>query len=434
MGVPSKSQVESITDQIAAIIAADLAGYKSEYTSGKTVNALAVLVDGFGDQTLEAVLMPYALAVDAMSLPENHFTALADIVGKRTALQNFATALNNHVKSTAPGGGGFASLRAYLASVSGYCHPLYAELHRAVTDPDSFTSASVVGGVSVPTYSAIFANRVYRGTDGSLASELTDSMSAATADVTLLPSDDMALYIGCDRKFEQVIIALSTVATEDNTLTFQFWNGNAWATLTVTDNTVGLTRNDTITFTAPTDWTRHYKDAGGTAFAALEPLYYVRIARTADTVNTPAVGTCITVVPTYAPSATGASTHLGIQQPPLAICRISAANTIVVSTPVNVDYTRFCHPLSSQAKIRIRALTPISANVTLTLAYVDQAGANGSQAQSAMSTIAALNTAVVSLTNTTDGLRSVRSASSAATSATSGVFAIEVSEIRTPAP
>lgn len=430
MGSPSKSLVESLTDQIAAVIATDLdAGFRGEY-SAKTVNALSVLLDASGDLALEGALMTHALGVDAMSLPENHHTALRAVTG-REPLRNFATALRNYVMSS--DGGSYASLRAYLVAVSAKIHPLYGELHRAVYGEGEFTASSVVGGLSVPAYSAVFPTRVYTGADGSLADDLTDATDVGTADVTLFGSDDHALYVGCDRKFEAVVVALSTLANTSVTPTFQYWNGNAWATLTVTDNSSGFTKNDAITFTAPSDWTRHYKDSGGTAFADLAPLYYVRIARTEDTVGTPPVGTCITLIPTYAPSSSGASTHLGIQQPPLALVRITAASTVTVTAPAAVDYTRFSHPLSSEGKIRLRALTPIAQDLTVTLAYTDHNGSNGSNAQSSWTAPAALGTKTVSLTNSTDGLRTVRTTTSVSTTATEGVFAVEVLPIRSPA-
>lgn len=387
-------------------------------------------MDASGDAAVEAALMPAALACDVAGLPESHFATLQAVL-QHPPLRAFASAVNQLVTSAS--GGGYGSFRAYLVDKSAKLHPLAGELFRAVLGEPCFTSSSTVLGVSNPTYSATFPDRVYVGADGSLSAETTDAQSATTADVTLFGSNNHTLYVGCDRKFNAVVVALSTLANTSITPTFQYWNGSAWATLTVTDSSSGFTKNDAITFTAPSDWSRCYKDSGGTAFADLARLYYVRIARTASSVGTPPVGTCVTVLPTYvAYGAATASPHLGIQQPPLALCRITAASTMTVTLPANIDYTRFAEPVGTESKLRLRALTPIAQNLTVTLAYVNASGSNASTAQSAWTAPAALGTATLSLTSS-DALRSVRTSSTVSTSATEGVFAVEALPIRDPA-
>ena len=96
---------------------------------------------------------------------------------------------------------------------------------------------------------------------------------------------------------------------------------------------------DTLTFTAPIDWVRYHKDSGGTAFPGeLTPLYYVRIARTENTVVTPPVATCIRIVPT---AVLAGSQHLGADQPPLAIIRVTGASALTVVSVATVATARF---------------------------------------------------------------------------------------------
>ena len=431
MGAPTKSQVEAWSDHIAACVQKDIDGFRAEYAA-KTVASLFDLVDASGDPTVEAALLGASIGVDEQSLPEYSYDWLPAVT-RRAEYAAWVRALKTLVTGT--GGGSYASLRAYLADKSAKMHPLAGEVVRAALGEGSFTSAGVVLGVSNPSYQAIFPTRVYQGADGSLSAETADAQSSSTADVTLFASDDDALYLGSDRPFSAVVIALSTLANVTISPTFGYWNGSIWAPLTVTDNSAGLTKNDAITFIPPSDWTRWYKDAGGTAFADLARLYYVRIARTADTVGTPPVGTCVTLVPTPIYTAAGGTLHsAAAEQPPLALVRITAASTVTVTLPAAIDHTRFAHPIGSEGKIRLRALTPIAQNLTVTLAYVNDDGSNASNAQSSWSAPAALGTKTVALADTdADGLRSVRTATSVSTTATEGVFVVEALPIRTPA-
>ena len=429
MGSPTKTQIEQWSDGVAALVQKDIDGFRSGYFA-KASTTLFDMVDASGDPDVETALLGASLDVDEQSLPALMYNWLTTITS-RAALRAWAQAVNTLVKSTA--GGSYASLRAYLVDKGAKLHPLAAEVFRKALGETLFTTSSVVLGASNPTYGAIFAKRVYRGADGALVDETTDSQSAATGDVTMFAADNHALYIGCDRPFQGFVVALSQLADVTIVPTFQYWNGNAWATLTVTDNTVGFTKNDIVTFTPPTDWTRSYKDAGSTDLADLARLYYVRIARTEDTVGTLPIGSCVTVIPTVVPTAEGGVLHnAGLEQPPLAICRITAASTMTVTLPATIDYTRFAEPVGTESKLRLRALTPIANDLTVTLAYVNAAAANGSTAQSAWTAPAALGTKTLALTST-DALRSVRTTSTVSTSATQGVFVVEALPIRDPA-
>ena len=427
MAAPSATIFQNITDRIAALMNLELAGYNSQL-SAATVNSMGVLLDASGDVSLEAALMSYCNAVDNQSLPENYYAALPTIRG-RTAYKAFASALRSYVLST--DGGAYSSFDAYLTAVSATVHPLYAELHRGDGLESDFTTASDVANVFAPNYAVRAADRVYTGADGALVDDTTDASDVGTADVPLFAANNDYLYVGSRYKFSQLIAGLSTKASATITPTFAYWNGSSWATLTVTDNSTGFTKNDNLKWTIPSDWTRSYKDTAGNSLADLTPLYYLRIKRTNATGITAPTATGLRIVPKAVFTASGGSLHLGVDQPPLAILRVTAANTISVESIVNVDYTRFKEP-----GIRARALTPFSNNVTLTIAYTNQAGtAARSQAQSAFTAPAAYDTQTQTLQSPDTGVRSIDTTgwAIATNGDTEGVFSVEVVESRVPA-
>ena len=74
MGSPSKAQVESYSDAVAALIQANINGFAAEY-SARTINTLWDLVDASGDPDVETYLGEAAQAVSVQSLPEKELLA-----------------------------------------------------------------------------------------------------------------------------------------------------------------------------------------------------------------------------------------------------------------------------------------------------------------------------------------------------------------------
>jgi hypothetical protein len=428
MGLPSLTELHQYTDGVAAIVAADLAGFRSEY-SAKTVDPMFVLVDASADPTVQNALGPSAAALDEQSLPENTVDALATVL-TRNRIKAMVTALRNHVKSE--DGGEYASLRAALTARSAIVHPLYAEAERRDSGENCFTLSSDVTTVAPPAHACIRPTRVYVGTDGSWAADTEDAQDVGTADVALFAADNDKVLIGSDRPFTQVIFGLSTLSSHDLAWAIKYWDGNAYVTVTPTDNSVGLTLNQNIKWTLPADWVRTNKDGAGNALADKAPLYYLEFTRTANTVDTPPVASVISLVPE--PILNAAGDHLGVPaatpQPPLAIVRVTGNGVVVVESISAVAHERFKEPTS---QIVLRALTPIASTVDLTLSYVKQDGTNTTAAQAQWSSIDALDTLAVVLSGA-DGLRSVRTTGNVSVNtATDGVFAVEVQDLRTPA-
>lgn len=424
MGAPSKTQLESWTDHVAARLQADLSGLLGEGL-GAAGATLWAGVDGSGDPAVETALGAAALAVDEAALPSAQ-AAMLNVLLARSPFRDFAAALRNLVVSDE--GGAYASWRAYLADKAANVHPLYAELHRSIYGAGDFTSAGTVAGVFAPAYSSRAPDRVYVGANGALSEETVDAEDAGTADITLFGTNGHHLYIGSRWKFNQLAVGLSTLANVTITPTISYWNGNEWVQVSgLTDSSTGFTKNDRITFTLPADWQRTNQDSGPNDFADLSPLYYLKITRGQATLNTPPVGTSIRIIPA-APVLQGTA-HLGVDQPPLAIVRVTGVNTVSVESVVDPDTSRFVAPA-----IAARALTPIAQDLTLTVAYTDQDGNDATKAQTAWTAPAALGTKTLALDTGDTGVGSIRTSGwSAVTDATEGVFEIYSPALRTPA-
>jgi hypothetical protein len=63
-----------------------------------------------------------------------------------------------------------------------------------------------------------------------------------TFSVALSATEDY-LYIGFSKPFNSTFIAFNTVNTNANTLNAEYYNGTGWASLSLTDETLGFTRN-----------------------------------------------------------------------------------------------------------------------------------------------------------------------------------------------
>jgi len=417
LGAPSKAQVEALSDRQSALLQAMMTAV-GPLCSPHSNPDFYSLVDAWGDPGAELAIGPSALAADIMHLPAAHYNVIANLAA-RSEHGTLVRALANLV--TSADGGGYASLRAYLAAVLAEVDPLWAELAQAVLGSGAFVDDDAdVTTVFAPAYTVLSPTRVYTGADGALVDDTTDAVDADTADVPLFAADNDCLYLGSTQKFKGAVIGLSTLASEDVTWTPQYWNGNAWTALAgLVDGTTGLTTQGYVKWTAPSDWVRYNKDGAAGALADKAGLYWVRLQRTANVMVTPPVATCIRLVPTPTLASAAGSSHLGVQQPPLAIVEITGVDTCEVHVLDGVDYARFAEP-----DVQAVALSAIGVDVTITLSYVDEDGANQTQAQSAWSSIDALDTKALATVGS-KGVRSVLSASFAVTTAaTTGVFAI----------
>lgn len=71
--------------------------------------------------------------------------------------------------------------------------------------------------------------------------------------LTMTFDTDHYIYIGLYKTFKSIYIDLSTANTNSNSLAFEYYNGSDWTSLTVVDNTKGLTRSGYIQWDELTD-------------------------------------------------------------------------------------------------------------------------------------------------------------------------------------
>lgn len=115
----------------------------------------------------------------------------------------------------------------------------------------------------------------YDASGDSFTSKLTAFTNSTANDVTVpghaAAEVDDYLAIGYSKPFTKVTINVGTAKTDTSTIVWEYWDGDAWVTLTVTDATTGFTvaSEHTVTFTAPTDWA--VKSLSNTAAT-----YYIR--------------------------------------------------------------------------------------------------------------------------------------------------------------
>lgn len=88
--------------------------------------------------------------------------------------------------------------------------------------------------------------------------ETTDFNDSNANDVTLVYSSgvvDDAIYYGLDEMFNAMELNIGTAGV-GNTIVWEYWDGSAWSSLSVTDNTSGFTvaGTNTVTFVPPSDW------------------------------------------------------------------------------------------------------------------------------------------------------------------------------------
>lgn len=89
---------------------------------------------------------------------------------------------------------------------------------------------------------------------------------------------DDYLAMGYGDKFDKITVVVGTAKTDISTLVFEYWDGDEWKTLTVTDSTTGFSvaGEGTITFSKPDDWQKRSLNSSG-------ELYFIRIRCSAFT-------------------------------------------------------------------------------------------------------------------------------------------------------
>ncbi len=138
-------------------------------------------------------------------------------------------------------------------------------------DIDAYTSL-----VTLPQVGQGFV--IVASADVAWTDDTTDLGDAGAADVALFPAYPVvedAFYIGHGAKFPKAELNISTKRTGTATVVMEYWDGSAWSTLTVADDTTGLTEGTSqymISFEPPSDWAANTTTNGPNSTAG----YFVR--------------------------------------------------------------------------------------------------------------------------------------------------------------
>ena len=103
------------------------------------------------------------------------------------------------------------------------------------------------------------ADGAYRWNDPSFSNDTSDFNYAGGGYDVILIRDaevvDDAFYYGLDEPFNGVRHNIATAGV-GNTIVWEYWDGSAWSSLSVTDNTSGYTvlGTNSVTFMPPADW------------------------------------------------------------------------------------------------------------------------------------------------------------------------------------
>lgn len=136
---------------------------------------------------------------------------------------------------------------------------------------------------------------------GVFTDETTDANDPGANDVALLPASPAtndAFYIGSSVRFDRISIDLTTVGVGTWTITWEFWNGSSWSTITDIDGNTTHTTGigafktgelQTFAFDAPSSWATTTINSQG-------PFFYVRARVSAFTsITTQPLATRITI-------------------------------------------------------------------------------------------------------------------------------------------
>jgi hypothetical protein len=125
---------------------------------------------------------------------------------------------------------------------------------------------------------------------GTTTDQTTEANQATANDMNLMPAATTTSrsYFGHEAPFSDLEINVSTIGVGTYTVTWEYWDGDSWEALTVTDGTthfktIGL---NSVTFTPPTDWASKddLDDLG------IEDMFWIRAEYVSGTITTNPLG------------------------------------------------------------------------------------------------------------------------------------------------
>jgi len=401
------------------------------FSFGNTEMTLARYLDeNSGDPDLQDALLGYCANVDRQVLAPDLGAYLAPLFGNAAGRALF-TGIVAYVTSVE--GGSWANLATWIAATGSTLHPLAAEIATGAAGSNLFSLGGAIHGPMHPLMQTIPFDRVYTGTLGALVDDTTDAASVAAGDVPVFTVADDVVVLCSRHRFDKVLLEFSQLASEDVVWDGYYWNGAAWTAVALTDTTNGCQVNSGIvSWPMPVDWVPYPYDnqvVPALFDAAEEGDYYSFIlqASVSPAITDPII-TWLQLCPEEIKGSDGK--YLGVDQPPLAIVEITAANTCTVHLVGTPQINKFECPGIANNALQMRAITSFADNITFTLGYTNQDGADKTDAQAAwVAPIAAGDTVALSLDGADTGLQTVEPTTcDITTTATEGVFVIELAD------
>jgi len=122
-----------------------------------------------------------------------------------------------------------------------------------------------------------FLDKCYRYDGAAFIDNSAEADSEGGTPFTALEDADDYLYLGKNTKFKEVYFDLETMGSYTG-ITWEYWDGSQWQTLTVGGAGANLDADGPVTFTPPNDWAKNTVND--------QNLYWIRASATA--VTTPA--------------------------------------------------------------------------------------------------------------------------------------------------
>ncbi len=117
-------------------------------------------------------------------------------------------------------------------------------------DDQPLTNEGEAASISITAFGSVL---FYDATAPSYTDYTSEAGTEYGDEFSLMDETGDYLYVGAAAVFAGITMDFKTPAL-GYTLVEEYWDGASWSTLATTDNTNNWTRNNTITWTAPSDW------------------------------------------------------------------------------------------------------------------------------------------------------------------------------------
>lgn len=133
---------------------------------------------------------------------------------------------------------------------------VFAPLLFKSSDPGAPTLSGTAGNLLNVLNACLIINKAFAAVSaGSFLDRTAEAQTQGGTAFTMFqtPGTNDEFYIGMSVKFGRAKFTLATLGV-GGTYVWEYWNGSAWTTLTVTDGTTGFTASGIVTWTAPANW------------------------------------------------------------------------------------------------------------------------------------------------------------------------------------